>query len=80
MQNVKERKTFLLRNTFYKTNKKRGNKKMLIEKKRDNKRNINLKQELFEDVIHTNKILYAVSIAEAVFIVVLCIALIVKGA
>ena len=53
---------------------------MLFFKKRDINETKPFKQEIFEDVIYSNKILTAISIIEAVAIVELCIALIFKGA
>lgn len=50
---------------------------MLFFKKRDINRQVNLKQELVEDVIYTNKILTTISIIEAVAIVGLCVAFII---
>lgn len=53
---------------------------MLFFKKRDINETKPFKQEIFEDVIFSNKILTVISIIEAVAIVGLCIALIFKGA
>ena len=57
-----------------------GKIEMLFFKKRDINETKPFKQEIFEDVIYSNKILTAISIIEAVAIVGLCIALIFKGA
>jgi hypothetical protein len=53
---------------------------MLFFKKRDINETKPFKQEIFEDVIYSNKILTAISFIEAVAIVVLCGILIFKGA
>ena len=50
---------------------------MLFCKKRDINRQVNLKQELVEDVIYTNKILKIICSIEAVTIVGLCVAFII---
>lgn len=50
---------------------------MLFCKKRDVNRQVNLKQELVEDVIYTNKILKIICSIEAVTIVGLCVAFII---
>ena len=50
---------------------------MLFFKKRDVNRQVNLKQELVEDIIYTNKVLKIICSIEAVAIVGLCVAFII---
>lgn len=71
-------KTYII--LFAKTYKKRGNIKMIFNKKRDINKEINLKQEIFEDAIHESKILKIICTIQTILIVGLCIAFIIKGA
>ena len=53
---------------------------MIFYKKRDINKEVNLKQEIFEDAIHESKMLKIICTIQTLVIVGLCIAFIVKGA
>ena len=53
---------------------------MMFFKKRNNKDTTPLKQEIFEDAIYNAKVLEVICIVEAITIIGLVIALILKGA
>lgn len=53
---------------------------MIFNKKRDINKEVNLKQEIFEDAIHESKMLKIICTIQTLVIVGLCIAFIVKGA